>query len=69
MMEKRVLQATVALACVVVGGLSRLASLIAVGPPSSGGMKAALVMELIVPPPALAFWQHRGARRSALLRP
>lgn len=53
-------------AIVVVGGLGRLASLIAIGPPSSGAMKAALVMELIVTP-ALALWQHRIARRCAAL--
>ncbi|MGE3332816.1 MAG: DUF4345 domain-containing protein [Rhodospirillaceae bacterium] len=48
-------------AIVVIGGLGRLISLIAVGAPSTS-MTAALVMELAVTP-ALALWQHRVARR------
>jgi hypothetical protein len=46
-------------AIVVLGGLGRLVSLLAVGPPSAA-MKAALVMELVVAP-ALALWQRRIA--------
>jgi hypothetical protein len=45
---------------VVVGGIGRLLSLPAIGPPSPV-MLAALVMELIVTP-GLAFWQDRVAR-------
>lgn len=47
---------------VVVGGLSRLISLIESGPPSLGH-QFGLVMELAVVP-ALALWQARVARRS-----
>ena len=54
-------------AIVVVGGLGRLASLVAMGTPSLI-MTAALAMELIVTP-ALALWQHRIARLSIALRP
>jgi hypothetical protein len=50
---------------VVIGGLGRLASLLAVGP-ESRAMTAALVMELIVTP-ALAFWQCRVARGARTL--
>jgi hypothetical protein len=45
---------------VVVGGIGRLVSLYAIGPPSLV-MTAALVMELIVTP-GLAIWQFRVAR-------
>jgi hypothetical protein len=45
---------------VVVGGIGRLVSLYAIGPPSLV-MTAALVMELIVTP-GLAVWQYRVAR-------
>jgi hypothetical protein len=47
---------------VVVGGIGRLASLLAAGPPSSM-MIAALGMELLVTP-GLAIWQSRVAHRS-----
>ena len=47
---------------VVVGGIGRLASLLAIGPPSAV-MLAALAMELLVTP-GLALWQHRAAARS-----
>jgi hypothetical protein len=46
---------------VVMGGIGRLLSLLAVGLPSSG-MLAALAMELLVTP-GLAIWQRRVARR------
>lgn len=51
---------------VVVGGLGRLASVLALGLPSAP-MKAALAMELLVTP-ALAFWQMRVARLAAASR-
>ncbi|HEX3993771.1 MAG TPA: DUF4345 domain-containing protein [Acetobacteraceae bacterium] len=47
---------------VVVGGIGRLVSLLAAGPPSSA-MMAALGMELLVTP-GLAIWQSRVAHRS-----
>jgi hypothetical protein len=45
---------------VVVGGIGRLLSLLAIGP-QSPAMIAALGMELLVTP-GLALWQHRVAR-------
>jgi hypothetical protein len=45
---------------VVIGGIGRLVSLYAIGPPSLV-MLTALVMELIVTP-GLAVWQYRVAR-------
>jgi hypothetical protein len=45
---------------VVMGGIGRLLSLLAIGPPSAT-MLAALAMELVVTP-GLAIWQHRVAR-------
>jgi hypothetical protein len=45
---------------VVVGGIGRLLSLLAIGLPSAT-MLAALAMELVVTP-GLAIWQHRVAR-------
>lgn len=47
---------------VVVGGLGRLASVLALGLPGTP-MKAALAMELLVTP-ALCLWQRRIARRA-----
>ena len=47
---------------VVVGGIGRLVSLLAIGAPSAV-MLAALAMELLVTP-GLALWQHRAAARS-----
>jgi len=65
--EQHSLRFRILTAIVVVGGLGRLASLVAVGTPSAS-MTAALVMELVVTP-ALALWQHRVARLSVALRP
>lgn len=65
--EQHGLRFRILTAIVVVGGLGRLASLVAVGTPSLS-MTAALAMELIVTP-ALALWQHRIARRCAALSP
>jgi hypothetical protein len=48
---------------VVLGGLGRLLSLLAIGP-AGPAMSAALVMELVVTP-GLALWQRRVARRAA----
>ena len=48
-------------ACVVLGGLARLLSLVEVGPPGLG-MRFGLVMELAVTP-LLALWQAGLARR------
>lgn len=45
---------------VVVGGIGRLLSLLAIGPPTAT-MIGALAMELLVTP-GLAVWQHRVAR-------
>jgi hypothetical protein len=50
-------------ALVVVGGLGRVVSLIAEGPPN-GPMFFGLAMELVITP-ALALWQARLARRAA----
>ncbi len=50
---------------VVVGGVGRAVSAAAVGFPH-GAMAAALVMELVVTP-GLALWQHRIARKCAII--
>jgi hypothetical protein len=60
--ERRTARVRVLAAIVVIGGLGRLWSLIALGPPNKS-MLAALVMELGVTP-ALALWQARVAARA-----